>query len=94
MKSPFYKTSIAMIKELYQALRTQHLRYPSIVTSSELYRSHKIGFGCCFIPLTQNTSLILLQNTKSNIAQVTNGYIYVQLLGKAALKIIIKKYGK
>lgn len=62
-----------MIKELHQALRTQHLKYPGIVTSSELYVSHKIGFVLCFISLNQNTPLILLQNTKSNIAQVING---------------------
>lgn len=68
-----------MIKELHQALRMHLLMYPSIVTSSELYRSHKIVFVHCFIPLTQNTPLIILQNTGSNIAQVTNGYSYLQL---------------
>lgn len=91
IKPLFYK--IAKIKEWYQALRMQYLRYPSVVTSSELYSSHKTGFVHCFIPLTHNVSLIFLQNTNSNTVQVINGYSYLQLLWKATLKIIIKSTG-
>lgn len=86
IKPSSYETSIATIKELHQALKMQYLRYPSIVTRSVLQRSHKIGFVHYFIPLTQNTNL--------DIAKATNGDSYLQLLGKAALKLIFKSIEK